>query len=63
MLQPSDRYELVNFDASLLVMQFYCQLEIRYHVIRAEAETCYGCLRVGIEIQKKVCLLRRSGNI
>ena len=38
MLQPSDRYELVNFDASLLVMQFYCQLEIRYHVIRAEAE-------------------------
>ena len=29
--------------ASLLVMQFFnCQLVIRYHVTRAEAETCYG---------------------
>ena len=53
----------VNFDASLLVMQFYFQLVIRYHVTRAEAETCYGCLRVGIKIQKEVCLLRRSGKI
>ena len=25
----------VNFNASHLVMQFYCQLEIRYHVTRA----------------------------
>ena len=53
----------VNFDASLLVVQFYCQLEVRYHVTRAQAETCYGCLRCGIKIQKEVCLLRRSGNI
>ena len=54
----------VDFDASLLVMKFYCQLLIRYHVTRAEAETCYGCLRVGIKKYKKeVCLLRRSGKI
>ena len=53
----------VDFDASLLVMKFYCQLLIRYHVTRAEAETCYGCLRFGIKIQKEVCLLRRSGKL
>ena len=28
--------QTVNFSACLLVMQFYCQLEIRYHVTRAE---------------------------
>ena len=43
----------VNFYASLLVMKFYCQSVIRYHVTRAEAETCYGCLRVGIKKYKK----------
>ena len=63
--RESDIFKNVNFDASLhFVMQFcHCQLDIRYHVTRAQAETCYGCLRCGIKIQKEVCLLRRSGNI
>ena len=51
--------------ASLWVMQFFnCQLVIRYHVTRAEAETCYGRFESwNKNTIRKVCLLRRSGII
>ena len=53
--------------ASLWVMQFLifnCQLVIRYHVTRAEAETCYGRFESwNKNTIRKVCLLRRSGII
>ena len=29
----------------LVISVYFCQLRIKYHVIRALAETCYGCLR------------------
>ena len=48
--------QTVNFSACLLVMQFYCQLEIRYHVTRAELKQKY-------KFEKRKVLLRRLGNI
>ena len=30
-----------------MISVYFCQLRIKYHVIRALAETCYGCLRGG----------------
>ena len=64
--RESDIFKNVNFDASLrFVMQFcHCQLDIRYHVTRAEAETCYGRFESwNKNTIRKVCLLRRSGII
>ena len=64
--RESDIFKNVNFDASLhFVMQFcHCQLDIRYHVTRAEAETCYGRFESWNKNKiRKVCLLRRSGII
>ena len=29
----------------LVIFVYFCQLRIKYHVIRASAETCYECLR------------------
>ena len=29
----------------LVISVYFCQLRIKYHVIRASAETCYECLR------------------
>ena len=40
----------------LVISVYFCQLRIKYHVIRALAETCYGCLR-GRKINTKLEVL------
>ena len=40
----SDR-NIDSWVQSLVIFVYFCQLRIKYHVIRASAETCYECLR------------------
>ena len=42
---------------------FCCQFDVKYHVISAKAETCYGYLRVGIKYNKLVKLRKHASRV
>ena len=46
----------------LVISVDFCQLRIKYHVIRASAETCYECLRGENKYKIEVLSFEEAGH-